>query len=853
MDYTPIDCRIADIVQKTIDITGKSRRDDRELTKLHKHAHDIMKVHPAKHVEVCLVGQQATGKSLAINALLHRRRLSKISASGSACTATAIKYIHHPERADDSDLYDIDIQFMDDECLLEATEEHIRRYYHFNYSDNVDPDFSDEEEAFAESAMEFFNLVCDIAKKQENQVELDLLLCQPQIENGRLLQHILDKARLRILATGANSAGVKKLRNITTDQFNKSISDIVTHSDTKSPMWPIVQHVNIYMGSALLKNGVTLVACPGLGDLNHNRTAVTNALRRQAHAELIFGKSARVETDQAIHRQIKDSIKAHGAQNTILVLTKIDEFLLEDHAIETIISENESHPFPDIARHHKLANAQIDEIVRKQEEDNQDIAEDELDSQLDSLKKYQDYLTHTAKITYIRNPANNLERTMRCKLIDGSEPNPITVVSITASIYLQWMQTRLRQPPVLSPHITGIPYLRKILTKLPMDAEWRQYRDHVTKRIPLFLDKVTWAIDTEHRNVSYEKLRPMYKRFVQSFEEKQKDSLKHFLQTRTPSMWPHKRQANQQLEAIDQVVQEWSNGVRWNTFDRMLRERGTPFKSQAAKYRGQAIHWNDDICRAIAPEVARWSKELKSAIALFTQDVRMETSSLCQQVSTFIQRSSLPVVYKNIAQDEWKKCQTTVLNDTLQLLRDLLDEQVERVHRYASTETDIRCMIAKLNIPVYDYTSNLPKAPGRFKRQQKELRNEIVNQDGKGEAILDRITEALRSHTWKELDSAFNVFVEELHAQLILFDDHIYERLPPQYMITPKDQELRMHLEKALRVQKTKANALLALFCEKYSQSRMAQATSLISGEGSDGEAINQESPRKLRKVTLTS
>jgi hypothetical protein len=62
----------------------------------------------------------------------------------------------------------------------------------------------------------------------------------------------------------------------------------------------------------------------GLGDLNQSRTAATNAIRRKADFEIIVAKSERVATDEAVHRQVRRSIKAHGAKNTILVLTKID-------------------------------------------------------------------------------------------------------------------------------------------------------------------------------------------------------------------------------------------------------------------------------------------------------------------------------------------------------------------------------------------------------------------------------------------------------------------------------------------------------------------------------------------------
>jgi hypothetical protein len=49
--------------------------------------------------------------------------------------------------------------------------------------------------------------------------------------------------------------------------------------------------------------------------------------------EIIVAKSDRILTDDGVHSLIKESIKAHGAKNTILVMTKID--VCAYHAINT--------------------------------------------------------------------------------------------------------------------------------------------------------------------------------------------------------------------------------------------------------------------------------------------------------------------------------------------------------------------------------------------------------------------------------------------------------------------------------------------------------------------------------------
>jgi hypothetical protein len=62
----------------------------------------------------------------------------------------------------------------------------------------------------------------------------------------------------------------------------------------------------------------------GLNDENQIRTAATNAFRRKAGYEMIFARADRVKTDANVHRYLRQSIKAHGAKGTILILTKKD-------------------------------------------------------------------------------------------------------------------------------------------------------------------------------------------------------------------------------------------------------------------------------------------------------------------------------------------------------------------------------------------------------------------------------------------------------------------------------------------------------------------------------------------------
>jgi hypothetical protein len=129
LDKHHIDNEIAGLIQKVKNCIVDPRPQDLELAVLQETLTNAEKVRFANVKGVGIVGQQAMGKSLLINALLHRRQLSKTSAAGGACTATAIKYVHKPGMAALSDLYDASVQFIDDVELNEIISEHARNYY----------------------------------------------------------------------------------------------------------------------------------------------------------------------------------------------------------------------------------------------------------------------------------------------------------------------------------------------------------------------------------------------------------------------------------------------------------------------------------------------------------------------------------------------------------------------------------------------------------------------------------------------------------------------------------------------------------------------------------------------------
>lgn len=263
-DKTTVDLQIRDIVNQVKAPIEMARAEDKEMESLKKFAESMQKVPMGEYTEVALVGMQGVGKSSLINALLNRPNFSRTSAGGSACTACAVRYLQKPGADDRSDIYDAEVQFMDDEELEEVVREHAKNYhfYHFGIGDGEEPTQDDERDA--ETAYEFFTLVFDAANNQRNRCRLDELLSASAISDGSLARETIRMALERIGKAGADSARKKSFKDLNEAGLSECIDGYIAPKKNSPSLWPIVQYVNVYLGSALARNRVAVIDLPGM-------------------------------------------------------------------------------------------------------------------------------------------------------------------------------------------------------------------------------------------------------------------------------------------------------------------------------------------------------------------------------------------------------------------------------------------------------------------------------------------------------------------------------------------------------------------------------------------------------------
>ncbi|KAL1613151.1 hypothetical protein SLS60_001383 [Paraconiothyrium brasiliense] len=798
LDRKAIDEGFHKISAAVLETLSRSRPQDKQLAAVQSLARRLQTVIVPETLDVAVVGEQGMGKSLAINALQHRPRLSTTSASGGACTASAIRFCYKPDAPEYSDSFNAKIKFMSDDELTETIQEHIDRYYHFHFSGNVEEDTYFEDQRVAKDAGAFFNLLHNAKYDREAASQLNALLTADNIKGKNLLNATMAMAHRRIDETRPRWSATEERTIVFKDQTIKVLMEEVEKYMARFPsmpsLWPIVQSLDILLWSLLAKHGVNLRDLPGLNDENQIRTAATNTFRRKAGYEMIFARADRVTTDANVHRYIRQSIKAHGAKATILILTKKDEYLLDTNSVEHVITTHTAEPFSTI-RNHLNTNAKT--MAGLPEDD------EAADAEYDDRQAYNSHLVNLAKLAFIEHRATDVAEEIKAKFRDV-DPHPISVFSISASMYIEWMkQDRLRRP-LMSPEETGVPAVRQYLLHLCAEPNLKIYKDHAFDKMDDLLDKCRRITDVEKKDDGYALLRPRYTEVVAEIRQELVRIFDEFLEDDIEEVFDDESEKQKRQKQLLGIVDGWGYGSQWNTYRACLMRKGIGW-SGAAKYKNTEnptgrYNWNEDQGNVIVADMDDWKNRMEDAVSTLIEEFDVAIASGCEDIEMCIQASSLPPKLCADAVKEWKGCEKKVLDVNLD---EKFHGAVNATHQYATTETDVRCMNARLNIDYYKRAYDIDtwsqdKFPNRFAAQKSKMHDLMSNPDEKGRTLIDRIEHAVRIRSKKYLKAAFAEFLAEIMKKIEAFDEHISDRAPLDYELTDVDRQLREDIVKRI-------------------------------------------------------
>jgi hypothetical protein len=536
---------------------------------------------------------------------------------------------------------------------------------------------------------------------------------------------------------------------------------------------------------------------------------MVNKVRRKMAFEMMVGRAERVLTDGPLHATIRQSIRCRGAKGTGLLITQVDvrllpscliitdakQLLMSDAtAIAAEIENRTAQPFPTVKRYLE----ENDQTMEAMQDDGVDK------EHLTKRAKYGEYITTLAKLAFIDQRARAQEEEMRYKFTD-LDPHPIYVRTVSASSYMSHLKKGFRQRPAITPEMSGIPDVRWFMLNQRASANWNAYQEHAFDKMDMFLDKCRRIMEVKRQDNAFAKILPKFTQHVTNLVSRLQTTFDDFLRNGLPRVWFSKFEKHKCQEHLLHMVQGWGK-AHWNTYNKSLRERGTVCQTKSSRYvesgkRVGYINWNEDVSNAVGADMNEFQDRMSTAVSALAGELNEAITNVCADVSTYIRGLILPSQLKRLALEEWKK-RDAKITAQLETTNGLFQEAVRLTLQYATTETDIGCMVAQINMQDYETIENIPQPRpnqgSKYDRQKDLMRKAMKGQRFGSPNLADRISRSVTQKAKEELRTAFASFLANTVKEFELFNEHMRDRIPPEYELAAKDRRLREDIVKTV-------------------------------------------------------
>lgn len=442
----------------------------------------------------------------------------------------------------------------------------------------------------------------------------------------------------------------------------------------------------------------------------------------------------------------------------------------------------------------------------------------------DDRQAYEVHLENIAKLAFIDYRAESVANEMATKFKD-LDTDPISVFSISASMYVDSMSKKRSGRPLMSPEETGIPGVRRYLLELCAEANLKVYKNHAFEKMDNLLDRCRRITDVEKRHEGYKLLRPGFAKAVADTRDELSRIFNRFLEKDVAKVFVDGQKKKLRQTQLLKVVDEWAHGSKWNTYRACLVRKGIG-RSMSVKYKTPenptgAYNWNESQAEVINEDVDAWEKKMKSAVRTLAGHLKDAITSGCQDVQGRIRASSLPQKLRIEAIKEWEVCQKRVSNVPI---RERFTRAVHVTYQFATTETDIRCMNAKVNAEnyknVYDaYLVNV--------QQKSKMRDLMSKRDWNNQLLIDRMERALLDKSKTDLIDAFNEFSAEAIKLMQAYDEHLSDHGPLEYVVTDADRQLRADVLRRIPELERKVQMVRAKFNDNMLLPRQAVSSTV--------------------------
>lgn len=257
----------------------------------------MKELYEAPHSTVGFVGTTGSGKSTLLNALLGEQDLLP-SSEERAATATACRVVYNH----DPDGYRAHVFFRSRQ----------------GFTDKLDNLFQNLEKKRELQTMMEGDLEADEEQEIEEQLEGIETSTTETLETLGVLLGGTKEEDLRFTSTEdffkAHPLGVlgttEKITETDRETFLARMRPYVDSTPAicdgqEQMLWPLIEHVTIFMKSKILKYGLELVDLPGLGDAIESRSMVAEEFSQHLDITAIVARASRVTDEQAVTGFIK--------------------------------------------------------------------------------------------------------------------------------------------------------------------------------------------------------------------------------------------------------------------------------------------------------------------------------------------------------------------------------------------------------------------------------------------------------------------------------------------------------------------------------------------------------------------
>ncbi|KAF2626190.1 hypothetical protein BU25DRAFT_492324 [Macroventuria anomochaeta] len=771
--HTEIDTALRDL---WIDLQG-FEDDDTEMANQREVIQQGRAIGVPKPLTVTTVGPAGAGKSFLYKALFNRPNITKSSAEGRSCTLYPTKIALQPEALTDTTRSDVDIEFFNAATISTMTEGHIRRYHEYHFGPDRDP-ADDDSRRYASTAKEFFDVAFNTEGTVDSATHLQSLLTADMISNGNFFHACVDAIEQRILSSGATQNHTLSYLQVEDD----NIDQIRRVADNLAPF---VDFLVIKTGAALLKAGLTFIDLPGLRDINQDRIARANAIRRDVDVELIIcDRPERGLEDADLDALIRQSIRAHGFNNTVLVYNKVDTiFMSSVQDANDRIRDSTNAPYTTIRAFKAEAESIQDYSVKR---------------------AYLTYLQELALNAMIRERAENLRENIVTKYaaLDPDSPNNIAVFAISAAQYLEWLDPSRLRSPVMSVSDTRIPDLKRYLFSLTSTRNYEHLWNHIHLVMAEIADSGTRVLEKFEDDHGYSAFCEQLAREQIPMLHADLGQLANTQLLPSLQIWPFQPDAEQQLELMKGVIAGWQQTVNGPvlvaSFSKALRDNGFIANSRARALQGLRINWNQTLQECMESAIEAFVKNTSGRFASGWKQMSSRIDDCMNNFFATLDNSADQTPFKDSFHREWRKLEHAIFTKSGSF-EFQLHRVVRATHRFATTEEDVGCLIASLMVPIYQKVSRKTGA-GKYSRQVTALNRYLVTVGWNGGTIVDRFEDAVVADLEGRLRPVVHWFLNEVKAELLNFVRVMEELLDNDQQMSVGQREARRRLKEALPV-----------------------------------------------------